>query len=55
MPWFDRLAHLKGRETEADMPPAAFASLVSYQHPDHDTTRWPPTNAGRPDTEEDGQ
>lgn len=55
MPWFDRLAHLKGRETEADMPPAAFARLVSHQHPDHDTPRWPPAHPGRPDTEEDGQ
>lgn len=38
----DRLHLLQGEETEADVTSASFiADLVSYQHPDHDTSEWP--------------
>lgn len=37
----DRLHLLPGEETEADVTSASFiADLVSYQHPDHDTSEW---------------
>ncbi|PLX39642.1 MAG: aldehyde-activating protein [Hyphomicrobiales bacterium] len=43
LPYVDTLAGLPGMITEADDESAAFiATLVSYQHPDHDTTHWPP-------------
>jgi hypothetical protein len=35
LPWFDSLASLPGRPVQA--PPG----VVSRQHPDHDTPRWP--------------
>ena len=41
--YVDRLAALPGEETMADQGAASFLDdLVSYQHPDHDTDRWPP-------------
>ena len=44
----DGLSSLPIRDTQALPEVAAFlASLVSYQHPDHDTDRWPLEGAGR--------
>jgi hypothetical protein len=38
----DHLHELPARETEEDAEAAPFVlDLVSYQHPDHDTTTWP--------------
>jgi hypothetical protein len=38
----DRLHQLSGANTEDDLEGAPYlATLVSYQHPDHDTTEWP--------------
>jgi hypothetical protein len=44
MPWFDTLLALPGdRTTEEDEPALAAAiHASSHQHPDHDTTDWPP-------------
>jgi hypothetical protein len=51
LPYVDSISRLPGRDTMADEEAAAFlADLVSYQHPDHDTHRWPleaPDNEGR--------
>jgi hypothetical protein len=39
--YVDHLHELPGEETEADLVNAPYlADLVSYQHPDHDTTDW---------------
>ncbi|WP_305985077.1 GFA family protein [Roseibium sp. MMSF_3544] len=39
----DGIASLPMRKTEEDSETAKFlASVVSYQHPDHDTDDWPP-------------
>ena len=38
----DHLHNLPEQETEADLTSVSFiADLVSYQHPDHDTVKWP--------------
>ena len=43
VPWADSLPDLPGRpESEAGKAAAYYASIVSYQHPDYDTDRWPP-------------
>lgn len=43
LPYTDRMAEIAERRTEEDAASLAFlASVVSYQHPDHDTTDWPP-------------
>jgi hypothetical protein len=43
LPFVDALPQLHTRTAEEDPRQAAFnASLVSYQHPDHDTAVWPP-------------
>ena len=43
LPYVDHVPELPGEETMADEEAADFlASLVSYQHPDHDTEAWPP-------------
>ena len=43
MPWFADLDGLPSRsQSEAPWQ----AELVSYQHPDHDTEIWPPTDGG---------
>ena len=43
LPYVDAVPALPARRTEADAAQAPFlAELVSYQHPDHDTDRWPP-------------
>lgn len=42
LPYVDAIARLPAEETMADQEAASFLSdLVSYQHPDHDTDRWP--------------
>ena len=41
MPWFAELASLPERP-DAEAP--WLAEVVSYQHPDHDTDTWPPTD-----------
>jgi hypothetical protein len=44
MPWFSEICALPGdMTTEDDEPETAAAILKSnHQHPDHDTTEWPP-------------
>jgi hypothetical protein len=43
LPYVDTLAGLPGEETMADQNAVSFlATLVSYQHPDYDTEKWPP-------------
>ncbi len=43
LPYVDRLDALPGTRTEDDVEAADFiASIVSHQHPDHDTETWPP-------------
>ncbi|MGQ0457043.1 MAG: GFA family protein [Hyphomicrobium sp.] len=43
LPYVDAIPALPTRHTLADLEAAPFLSeLVSYQHPDHDTDRWPP-------------
>jgi hypothetical protein len=43
LPYVDTIAALPGEDTMADAEAASFlADLVSYQHPDHDTDKWPP-------------
>ncbi|MCQ8781166.1 GFA family protein [Mangrovibrevibacter kandeliae] len=39
--YVDRLAALPARPTDQD-PDPLLLTLVSYQHPDHDTEEWPP-------------
>ncbi|WP_377287979.1 GFA family protein [Rhizobium sp. SG2393] len=46
LPWIDRLFEKPVLQSaEAD---AFFATIVSHQHPDHDTTVWPPEDDGEP-------
>lgn len=46
LPWADSLHTLPTRPAnEAAKAAAYYASIVSYQHPDHDTERWPPPGA----------
>ena len=40
--WFKSLLDLPGHSTEDDRTPQDLAKLRSLQHPDHDTTVWPP-------------
>ena len=43
LPYVDDIPDLPGEDTMADQGAASFlSSLVSYQHPDHDTEEWPP-------------
>jgi hypothetical protein len=43
LPCIDAMPALPGEETMANISSAPFlATLVSYQHPDHDTDNWPP-------------
>jgi hypothetical protein len=47
--WSDGLAKLPQQHTIDDLKDAPFlATLVSYQHPDHDTTVWPPKSFAKP-------
>jgi len=46
LPFIDSLAGLPGTRTEQDVAETPFlAELESRQHPDHDTTQWPPAPA----------
>ena len=43
LPYVDHVPELPGEVTMADQGAADFlATLVSYQHPDHETETWPP-------------
>jgi len=43
LPYVDGIHALPGEDTMQDIGSAPFlATLVSFQHPDHDTDRWPP-------------
>ena len=43
VPWADSLPALPTRPAgEVEKAAAYYASIVSYQHPDHDTAEWPP-------------
>jgi hypothetical protein len=43
LPWFDTLAGLPTRsEAETAKLATFYASIISYQHPDHDAAQWPP-------------
>lgn len=43
LPYFDAMTALPGHRSEEDAQAVAFLrTMVSYQHPDHDTDRWPP-------------
>ncbi|MBX3575726.1 MAG: GFA family protein [Rhizobiaceae bacterium] len=43
LPYVDDVPSLPGEDTMADITDAPFlATLETYQHPDHDTDRWPP-------------
>ena len=43
LPYVDGLSKLPATRTEEQVGAASFlATLVSYQHPDHDTAQWPP-------------
>ena len=47
LPYVDHIPNLPGEDTMADQDSASFlARLVSYQHPDHDTTEWPTKERG---------
>jgi hypothetical protein len=41
LPFVDRLGGLRVITQEEDPDAERLASLISYQHPDHDTDRWP--------------
>ncbi|YBV98019.1 GFA family protein [Phyllobacteriaceae bacterium JZ32] len=44
LPYVDDLWRLPGHDTMEDTESAGFLNtLVSYQHPDHDTDSWPPS------------
>ena len=43
LPYVDSVPALPGEETMSDESATSFlATLVSYQHPDYDTEKWPP-------------
>ena len=43
LPYVDTVPTLPGHDTMEDVGEAGYLTdLVSYQHPDHDTDRWPP-------------
>jgi hypothetical protein len=47
LPYVDGVPALPGEETMGDIAGAPYLSdLVSYQHPDHDTDRWPMEERG---------
>ena len=47
MPWFGKLAALPGDKTTEEDNPEFTAKIAAsnHQHPDHDTTAWPPRGA----------
>ncbi|MEM5584140.1 MULTISPECIES: GFA family protein [unclassified Roseibium] len=47
LPYADHMADIPARTTADDFEALAFlASIVSNQHPDHDTDTWPPVQSG---------
>ena len=42
VPYFEDLAQLPTHAEDEPKAAAHLASIVSYQHPDHDTAEWPP-------------
>lgn len=44
LPWLDELGALPGTTTEEEDPPPLTRLIhqTNHQHPDHDTTKWPP-------------
>lgn len=40
--WFKSMPHLARQRTEDYRTPEDMAKLRSLQHPDHDTSEWPP-------------
>jgi hypothetical protein len=45
LPWLDQLEGLPERESaEAEKVAPYYASIRSFQHPDHDTEAWPPVS-----------
>ncbi len=49
MPFFADLAGLPTRTPEeAEKVAGFYASVVSHQHPDHDTAAWPPQDRSIP-------
>ncbi|MES0879320.1 GFA family protein [Roseibium sp. SCP14] len=52
LPFTDKMSEIPARRTEEDSETAVFlASVVSNQHPDHDTETWPPVRSGKPDND----
>ncbi|KZM47817.1 GFA family protein [Labrenzia sp. OB1] len=50
LPYTDHMADISARTTEDDFEALAFlASIVSNQHPDHDTDTWTPVQPGETD------
>ena len=49
MPWLGELDALPGQTTEQEDEPGLVAHIrdTNHQHPDHDTTAWPPQGAER--------
>ena len=45
LPWFGELHKLPASRTDEEMTPEMLASLVSRQHPDHDTADWTPAGS----------
>ena len=45
MPYFEELAGLPVHPMDEPQAAAHLARIISYQHPDHDTTDWPPPQA----------
>ncbi len=49
MPFFADLPGLRTRTPEEDAKVAGFyASVISHQHPDHDTAAWPAPSSPKP-------
>jgi len=47
LPYVDNLASLPGYTSESDPEAAEFLrTMISYQHPDHDTDQWPVASDG---------
>ncbi len=40
--WLGTIGSLRRHTTDEDLGPENVASIVSHQHPDHDTAHWPP-------------
>lgn len=42
MPWLSELPTLRGKTTDQLIPKDVLDELENHQHPDHDTSKWPP-------------